>query len=53
MNEKADREKQARQALDALATTGGTVREEAYPEFADQTAINDWVRSGRRTRSSR
>ena len=52
--EQAAREKLARLALDeALATTGGTVRESAYPQFADQAAINDWVRSGRRTEASR
>lgn len=48
--EEAAREKLSRVELDeALAATVGTVKADDYPEFKDQTAINEWVRTQRRT----
>lgn len=47
--EEAAREKLERLVLEeALATTAGIAKDKDYPAFADQDAINDWVRAGRR-----
>jgi metal-responsive CopG/Arc/MetJ family transcriptional regulator len=48
--EQAAREKLERLELDeALVSVAGIVNERDYPEFADQTSINEWVRAQRRT----
>ena len=48
--EAAAREKLERLELEkALASTSGILKTKDYPEFADQAAINRWVRSQRRT----
>lgn len=46
----AARDKLARVELErTLATTAGVLKDKDYPEFADQDAINEWVRRQRRT----
>jgi hypothetical protein len=48
--DEAAREKLERLALDqALVSTAGILKDEAYPEFKDPASINDWVRAQRRT----
>lgn len=48
--EEAAREKLARIALDeALTSTAGVLEDKDYPEFKDQSSINQWVRTQRRT----
>jgi hypothetical protein len=48
--EEAAREKLERLELgEALVSVAGVVREQDYPEFADQRSINEWVRAQRRT----
>lgn len=48
--EAAAREKLERSELDrALESSAAIVTSEAYPEFKDQTTINRWVRSQRRS----
>lgn len=48
--EEAARERLQRLELEhALATTSGILQDKDYPEFKDQTSINEWVRAQRRT----
>lgn len=48
--EEAAREKLARFEPDeSLLSVAGILSEHDYPEFADQTSINDWVRAQRGT----
>ena len=48
--EEAAREKLERLELgEALVSVAGVVRAQDYPKFTDQTSINEWVRSQRRT----
>jgi hypothetical protein len=48
--EEAAREKLERLELgEALVSVAGVVRKQDYPEFANQTSINEWVRAQRRT----
>ena len=47
--EEAVREKLERLELEeALVSVAGVLSEQDYPEFADQTSINEWVRAERR-----
>jgi hypothetical protein len=48
--EEAAREKLDRLELgEALVSAAGVLSEQDYPEFSDQSSINEWVRSQRRT----
>lgn len=48
--EDAAREKLERAALSAaLESCSGVLKHWDYPEYTDQTAINEWVRSQRRS----
>ena len=48
--EEAAREKLERLELgEALVSVAGVVSEQDYPEFTDQTSINEWVRAQRQT----
>lgn len=48
--EEAAREKLERLNLEkALASTAGILKEKKYPDFKDQTSINEWVRAQRGT----